>query len=106
MPHWEWLWCAEIEKFPSAVLAKRFPHSVNLGDVTAEDFMQRASAFGRLDVLAGGPPCQAFSAAGLRKSMADDRGNLSLRSLVEIKPSHLRLIVIDSSFYSFKLYNS
>jgi len=79
MPHWEWLWCAEIEKFPSAVLAKRFPHSVNLGDVTAEDFMQRASAFGRLDVLAGGPPCQAFSVAGLRKSMADDRGNLSLR---------------------------
>ena len=33
-------------------------------------------------------------------------GNLSLRSLVEIKPSHLRLIVIDSSFYSFKFHNS
>lgn len=79
MPHWNWLWHAEIEKFPSAVMAARHSGSVNLGDVTADDFMQRASAYGRLDVLAGGPPCQAFSVAGLRKSMDDDRGNLSLR---------------------------
>lgn len=79
MPHWDWLWCAEIEKFPSAVMAVRHPQSVNLGDVTADDFMQRASSFGQIDVLAGGPPCQAFSVAGLRRSMDDDRGNLSLR---------------------------
>lgn len=79
MPHWDWLWHAEIEKFPSAVMAARHSGSVNLGDVTADDFMQRASSYGRLDVLAGGPPCQAFSVAGLRKSMDDDRGNLSLR---------------------------
>lgn len=79
MPHWNWLWHAEIEKFPSAVMAARHSGSVNLGDVTADDFMQRASAYGQLDVLAGGPPCQAFSVAGLRKSMDDDRGNLSLR---------------------------
>jgi DNA (cytosine-5)-methyltransferase 1 len=79
MPNWDWRWCAEIEKFPSAVMAARHPDSVNLGDVTADDFMQRASSFGQIDVLAGGPPCQAFSVAGLRKSMEDDRGNLSLR---------------------------
>jgi DNA (cytosine-5)-methyltransferase 1 len=30
------------------------------------------------DVLVGGTPCQAFSVAGLRKSLDDDRGNLSL----------------------------
>lgn len=79
MPHWDWLWHAEIEKFPSAVMAAQHSGSDNLGDVTADDFMQRASAYGRLDVLAGGPPCQAFSVAGLRKSMDDDRGNLSLQ---------------------------
>jgi DNA (cytosine-5)-methyltransferase 1 len=54
---------------------------VNLGDVTADDFMQRASSFGQIDVLAGGPPCQDFSVAGLRVGMAGDRGNLSLRFL-------------------------
>jgi DNA (cytosine-5)-methyltransferase 1 len=81
MPNWDWLWCAEIEKFPSAVMAARHPDSVNLGDVTADDFMQRASSFGQIDVLAGGPPCQDFSVAGLRVGMAGDRGNLSLRFL-------------------------
>lgn len=78
-PQFDWVWCAEIEKFPSAVLAKRFPQSVNLGDVTADDFLQRASAFGPLDLLVGGPPCQDFSVAGLRAGVAGDRGNLSLR---------------------------
>ena len=78
-PQFDWVWCAEVEKFPSAVLAARFPHSVNLGDVTADDFLQRASAFGRLDLLVGGPPCQDFSVAGLRAGVAGDRGNLSLR---------------------------
>ena len=79
MPHWDWAWCAEIEKFPAAVLAARHPNSVNLGDVTANDFTQRAAAIARPDVIVGGPPCQAFSVAGLRQSLSDDRGNLSLQ---------------------------
>ena len=78
-PQFEWLWHAEVEKFPSAVMAARFPDSTTLGDVTADDFLQRASAFGRLDLLVGGPPCQDFSVAGLRAGVAGDRGNLSLR---------------------------
>ena len=82
-PQFEWLWHAEIEKFPAAVMAARFADSVNLGDVTADVFLQRASAFGRLDLLVGGPPCQDFSVAGLRAGTAGDRGNLSLR-FVEI----------------------
>ena len=57
-PQFDWLWSAEIEKFPSAVIANRFPHSVNLGDVTADDFLQNASRYGKLDLLVGGPPCQ------------------------------------------------
>jgi DNA (cytosine-5)-methyltransferase 1 len=78
LPEAEWLWCAEIENFTSAVLATRFGHP-NLGDITAPDFIDRARAFGPLDLLCGGPPCQAFSVAGLRKGMADPRGQLSLR---------------------------
>ena len=31
------------------------------------------------DVLVGGTPCQAFSVAGLRNSLDDDRGNLTLQ---------------------------
>ena len=70
----EWLWSAEIEPAPASILAARFPHSTNLGDVLADDSIARAKAFGPLDLLCGGPPCQAFSVAGLRGGMADPRG--------------------------------
>jgi DNA (cytosine-5)-methyltransferase 1 len=75
-PWLDWRWCAEIEPFPAAVHAHRFPGVVNLGDVLAPDFLDRAE---QVDVLVGGPPCQSFSIAGLRGGLADPRGNLTLR---------------------------
>ena len=69
LPEWEWAWSAEVEPFASAVHAERFPGVPNLGDVLAEDFLQRAGAQGPLDVLVGGPPCQDFSVAGLRAGL-------------------------------------
>lgn len=90
MPHWDWLWHAEIEKFPSAVMAARHPKSINLGDVTAHDFTQRAEAIGRPDVLVFGSPCQSFSVAGKRLGLDDPRGNLALTALGivdRLKPS-------------------
>ena len=81
MPHWNWAWCAEIEKFPSAVLAARHSHSINLGDVTADDFCERAAAIARPDVVVFGSPCQSFSIAGRRLGLDDPRGNLALVAL-------------------------
>jgi len=78
-PDIKWVWHAEIEPFPCAVMAARHPQSVNLGDITASNFIDRAQSFGTLDVLVAGTPCQAFSVAGLRQSLADARGNLTLR---------------------------
>jgi DNA (cytosine-5)-methyltransferase 1 len=81
MPAWDWRWCAEIEKFPSAVLAARHSHSRNIGDVIADDFTQRARAVAIPDVLVFGSPCQAFSVAGKRLGLDDARGNLALVAL-------------------------
>ena len=81
MPGWSWLWHAEIEKFPAAVLAVRHGESVNLGDVTADDFCERALAVGRPDVLVFGSPCQSYSVAGKRLGLDDPRGNLALVAL-------------------------
>lgn len=81
MPSWDWLWHAEIEPFPSAVMGVRHPLSVNLGDVSAEDFCHRAAALGRPDVLVFGSPCQSFSVAGKRLGLDDPRGNLALVAL-------------------------
>jgi DNA (cytosine-5)-methyltransferase 1 len=68
---------SEIEAFPSAVLAHRFPGVPNWGDMTK--FKEWPDA--DVDVLVGGTPCQSFSVAGLRKGLADPRGNLALTYL-------------------------
>ena len=82
LPEIDWKWCADVEKFPSRVLGERHG-SMNLGDVTAPDFIDKAQAFGPIDLLVAGSPCQAFSVAGHRRSLEDARGNLTLR-LVEV----------------------
>ncbi len=71
---WEPVAFSEIEPFPSAVLAERFPDVPNLGDMTQYEQWNIPS----IDLLVGGTPCQAFSVAGKRGSLADDRGNLCL----------------------------
>lgn len=65
---------SEIEPFPSAVLAERFPDVPNLGDMTKYHEWNIPA----IDLLVGGTPCQAFSVAGKRGSLGDDRGNLCL----------------------------
>ena len=54
---WECVAVAEIEPFPNAVLAHRLPETPNLGDVMADDFIERVKALGSIDVLVGGSPC-------------------------------------------------
>jgi DNA (cytosine-5)-methyltransferase 1 len=75
---WEPVGFAEIEKFPSAVLAHHWPDVPNLGDMTK--FHDWPNTL-RPDLIVGGTPCQAFSVAGLRKGLADPRGNLTLTFL-------------------------
>ena len=70
---------SEIEAFPSAVLAHRFPHVPNFGDMTK--YKEWPLAAGSIDLLVGGTPCQSFSVAGLRKGLDDPRGNLMLTYL-------------------------
>lgn len=50
-------WFAEIEPFPSAVLALRWPHVVNLGDMTKLAKKVLAGEIESPDVLVGGTPC-------------------------------------------------
>ncbi|QIX20787.1 DNA cytosine methyltransferase [Agrobacterium pusense] len=72
---WKAVAFSEIEKFPSAVLKYHYPDVPNLGDFTKID----TKTLGRVDILAGGTPCQAFSVAGLRGGLNDERGNLTLK---------------------------
>lgn len=92
-------WVAEIEPAPCSVLAHHWPDVPNLGDMRLlaphpgdlidgehGPFLEGSIRSGEVespDILMGGTPCQAFSVAGLRESLNDARGNLTL-TFVEI----------------------
>ena len=82
---------SEIDPDCSRVVEQWFPDVVNIGDMTASDVGERLAAFST-DVLVASTPCQAFSTIGKRKSLSDERGNLTL-ALVniynELKPKWL-----------------
>jgi DNA (cytosine-5)-methyltransferase 1 len=82
---------SEIEKFPRRLLAMRHgahdlrkarpcaAHVPLWGDFTAlRPRHLRRFGVDLPDVIVAGTPCQAFSVAGLRRSLADARGNLTL----------------------------
>ena len=87
---WKPIFFSEIEPFPCSLLKYRYPTVPNLGDMTkikaekigdekwritnGTDVIELA---GRLDVLAGGTPCQDVSVAGKRKGMAEGSGTRS-----------------------------
>jgi len=72
-------WFAEIEAFPSAVLAHHYPNTPNLGDMTKLGALVLAGKIPAPDVLVGGTPCQAFSVAGMREGLTDPRGALTIK---------------------------
>jgi len=88
---WECAWTSEIDPFPTAVVEQRWGLP-NLGDITGitdEQLQQH----GPIDLLVGGTPCQSFSVAGLRKGLADPRGNLALVYLGLVERSRPQWVV-------------
>ena len=82
---WEPLAFSEIDPFPSAVLAARFPNVPNLGDITKVDWSEYA---GTVDIVVGGSPCQSFSVAGKREGLAGASGLMFeyIRAVRELRP--------------------
>lgn len=87
---WTPAWVSEIEKFPAAVLAHHYPDVPNLGDMTK---LENHAGRTRIDLLVGGTPCQSFSVAGLRKGMADARGNLALVFILLLRRARARWVL-------------
>ena len=81
---WEPVAFSEIDPFPSAVLAERFPDVPNLGDITQIDW----SRIGAVDLVVGGSPCQSFSVAGKREGLAGASGLMFeyIRCVRELRP--------------------
>ena len=71
---WKPVAFCEVDAFPSAVLAERFPDVPNLGDITRVDWERFKDDFGAVDLVVGGSPCQSFSIAGNRAGLAGASG--------------------------------
>lgn len=97
----EILLTCEIDRFAQETIRINRPHLPSLGDINnypASDILDAAglNCHDEIDLIIGGPPCQAFSTAGKRKAFNDNRGNSFLKYLdlaLELQP---KFIVIEN----------
>jgi len=91
------LLACEVNKHCINTIKKNKPELPVIGDIRnySADEIRNIAGLGKnehVDLIVGGPPCQAFSTAGARKSFEDERGNVFLKYLemaTEIKPSYI-----------------
>lgn len=91
----------ESDKWARQTIASNRPDLPILGDIWRYDAneIRDISGFDRndeIDVIAGGPPCQAFSTAGSRKGFDDIRGNVFLHFIDLIRALNPRYAVIEN----------
>lgn len=87
----------EVDKYCRQTIALNRPNTALLGDInqyTAECVRAAAGLLHQdeIDLIVGGPPCQAFSTAGKRQGLGDERGNVFLKYLdlaLELRPKYL-----------------
>lgn len=86
----------EIDKYCRQTIALNKPNTALLTDINKynADEVRLAAGLGKdeeIDLIMGGPPCQAFSTAGKRKGLNDERGNVFLKYIdlaLELKPKY------------------
>ena len=91
----------ESDKYCRQTIALNRPNMALIGDINEYDASEIRRQAGlsvddEIDLIAGGPPCQAFSTAGHRKGFHDERGNVFLKYIdlaLELMP---RYIVIEN----------
>jgi DNA (cytosine-5)-methyltransferase 1 len=85
---------AELDPWASRVMAARFPHAMNLGDITAVDWSAFAEAHPRVKTLVAGWPCQGISHNGHRLGLDDPRSGIwrdVVRAIAAIRPERVFL---------------
>jgi len=67
---------SEIDKHAIKVTQHNFPNTIQMGDVRNLVNIAASGAFGEVDLLMGGSPCQGFSNAGKQLGFVDPRSKL------------------------------
>lgn len=95
------LLACETDKACRKTIAKNRPDIALIGSIenySAQEIRERAGLdkTDDIDLIIGGPPCQAFSTAGKRKGFKDSRGNLLLTYLERIIDLNPKFAVIEN----------
>lgn len=93
----ETILACEIDKYCRQTILKNKPNIVLLEDIRnySDEDIRKASGLQDnedIDLIVGGPPCQAFSTAGKRQGFEDERGNVFLTFIdiaLKLKPKYL-----------------
>ena len=94
------LFC-EIDKYASSTIKLNNPNVPLIDDILDFDAVEIRKIAGlsfeeNIDLIVGGPPCQAFSTAGKRASFQDPRGNVFLHFIDLISQLKPRYFVIEN----------
>lgn len=95
------LLACECNKYCRMTIARNEPEMALIGDINKyePDEILRLAKIpkGRkVDVIFGGPPCQAFSTAGARRALNDERGNVFLRYIDIVEQIRPTYVVIEN----------
>ena len=101
--------CATLERNMSE-RKKLFPlHPViseDIAKLSANDLLEKAGLNkGEVDIVIGGPPCQAFSVFGQRKGLDDPRGGLVWEFLRVVRGIRPRAFVFENVYGLASLHN-
>jgi len=97
----EILLACEIDIACRKTIAKNKPEIALIGDINHYSAIDIRKAAGLhtnddIDLVVGGPPCQAFSTAGKRQGFNDERGNVLLTFIDRIKELRPKYVVIEN----------
>lgn len=88
----EILWANEFDKNACKTYRENFKHKLHEGDVMSLDL----DKLKKVDIIAGGFPCQAFSVAGYRKGFKDPRGNHFFRMLDFVDEMRPKVVLFEN----------
>jgi len=91
----------EFNKYCRMTININDPDIALIGDINSyapEEILHMANLPNdqKVDVIFGGPPCQAFSTAGTRRALNDERGNVFLRYIDIVKAIKPTYVVIEN----------
>lgn len=95
------LLACEFDKCCRMTIEKNEPNMALIGDIRKYDpetilKLAKIPKGRKVDIIFGGPPCQAFSTAGARRAFDDERGNVFLRYIEIVKAIQPKYFVIEN----------